>query len=126
MEIQRIISSTDFKTGNIPFHLYNEIRQFNENPVFDPTTKPYKFINKVKSSTNSYGWHFEYEGKFYIALHYKMKYTEHISIYQTDKKQKYNASFIPLKTYIGYVDIETVVDMWLNEKFGLKIETSKT
>jgi len=119
--MQRIIKASEFREGYIPHNLQAEVRRFNENPTFDKKTKPYTFVGKIKSSTKNYGWQIEYEGQYFMIMNHKDRYSEFVSVFECDKKQKYDL-FGALKTYPMYVDIETVTDMWFEEHFGIKIE----
>lgn len=111
---KRIISSRDYEHGFVPSLEFEAARKFNEEPTFDPETKPYKFVNKVKTNTRSHGWHFEIDHEYFIALQHRIYNTsECVSIYKTDSKQTFDAyTMTPLAVFVSAVDIETVVDEW--------------
>lgn len=120
---EKIIRSTQFTTGNIPSKYWEQIREHNENPTFNPSTKPYKFIEKIKSDTRNHGWLFSVGDDYYLALqHYALGgATECVSIYESDKKQSFSVDNEPIKKYITYVDIETVVDMFVQNELGISL-----
>jgi hypothetical protein len=119
---ERIVSSYQFDTGNVPSYVYDEIRILNENPIFNPDTKPYQFIDKIKSSTRNHGWHFQVGDDYYLALQHRIHgSTECISIYKTDKKQNFSGDMESIKSYISYVDIEYVVDKFVKEDLGIQL-----
>lgn len=117
----KIVSSRQFETGNVPHATFLEIREENENPKFDPDSKPYKFVEKIKTNTRNHGWLFEIDDNYYMALQHQVYgASECISIYASDKKQNWNVSQIPLKRYVSYVDVEYIVDKFVREELGIE------
>jgi hypothetical protein len=111
----RVFKSSDFETGNVPYDMWKDIREYNESPVFTEI-KQYKFIEKIKSDTRNFGWLFEFEEKYYIALQHKIhNCTDCVSIYTSDKKQTFDGSMMPIVTYVTYVDLELAADKFTNE-----------
>lgn len=118
---EKIIKSSQYETGNIPSWDWDKVRELNENPNFEPASKPYKFVDKIKSSTRNHGWHFQIEDDYYLAIQHRINgATECVSIFSTDKKQNYYGGTQALKEYITYVDIESAVDRFVNEELGIK------
>jgi len=123
---KRVISSKSYPSGNVPSWDFDAAREFNENPTFNPRTKPYAFIDKIKTNTRNHGWHFEYDGEYYLAMqHRTFGSSECISIYKTDKKQNFNTNMNALRSYLTYVDVETVVDKFFAEELGIVIDGSE-
>ena len=129
---KRVISSreyndNEYRSGVVPSGDYNAARMFNENPSFDPETKPYKFIAPIKSQTRNHGWHFQMKetGEYFLGLQHRLfGATEYVSIFHTDQKQNFNPA--KQKAIIRYptaVDIETVVDDWIAK--GMPTEETK-
>jgi len=116
---EKIISARQFKSGNIPEQIWNKIRQKNENPVFDKKTKPYEFIECIKTDTRNHGWLFKINNtnQYFTALQHQIYgASECISIFRSDKKQNFDPSSKPLKSYLSYVDIEYIVDKFVKEE----------
>lgn len=120
--MERIITARQFESGNIPNKYVNQIRELNENPIFDPATKPYTFISKIKSDTTNHGWLFEVGDQYYIALQHKYYLqTQYVSIFLSDRKQTFDAGQQPLAQYVTYVDIEAAVDRFVKEELGIEL-----
>ena len=125
---EKIVSAKQFETGNVPSQIFDNIKHLNENPIFNPDTKPYKFVAKMNSDTRNHGWHFSVGEDYYLAMQHRCHgATECISLYRSDKKQSFDSGWQPIKQYITYVNVEHVVDMFVQEELGLSlIEITET
>jgi hypothetical protein len=125
MSEKRIITSKDVPGGTVYGRNYDKIRQRNENPDLGED-KPYTYLGNIKTDTKVHGWHFVFENKFYVATyHYVHGCTSQIAIWESDKKAKFDIPN-PLKKYLLYCDIETVVDMFCAEELAKLEKTEET
>jgi len=109
MKEKRFITSRDVPGGTVYGHLYDEIRERNDNPNF-VEEKPYTFIKNIKTSTKVHGWLFVFANKFFVATYHTYhNYTSCVSIYDSNKKGDFNC-VKPIDWFPYYCDIETAVD----------------
>ena len=124
---EKIVTARQFDSGNVPPRIWDEIRKKNENPTFENKTKPYEFIEPIKTDTRNHGWLFKLDDSnhYFIALQHQIYgASECISIFKSDKKQNFNISET-IKSYLSYVDIEYIVDKFVKEELKIEKEISE-
>lgn len=120
---EKLVSTKQCESGNLTEQQKILVREINENPSFDPKTKPYKFIKKLKSNTDNHGWIFIYKGKVFIALKtWLRRLYDCVIIYPADDKGKFESSIKnEIVRYPNIVDIEYAVDKFVKDYNNFKI-----
>lgn len=113
---KKIITSKDVPGGAVYGKWYDTLRKQNDNPIFlEECPKPYTYLGPVKTNTAVHGWHFIFDDMFFVATYNMDKYTSNVSIYESTKNAEFDC-INPIKNFNLYCDIETVVDLFCENR----------
>lgn len=127
--MNRIIKANEVKEGYLQGHAKKVVANQNLNPSFEASEKPWKLKKVLKTDTKVIPWLIEYDGIFYVAKQYfRHRLGETVDVFLSTSKGKIE-TIKPVYNGKGYVDIETVVDLFVEqlllEKFSANIESSE-
>jgi hypothetical protein len=113
--MSRIIKSNEVPGGYLQGNFKKLVANQNLNPTFDPKEKSWKLKKVLKTDTGVVPWLIEYDSKFYVAKQYfRHRMGETVSVFESNTKGKIDTTK-PVYDATGYVDIETVVDLFVEK-----------
>lgn len=119
--MNRIIKSNQLPAGYLFTNQKNVVNNLNLNPTFDPKDKNWKLKKVLKTTTAVIPWLIEVNGEYFVAKQFfRQRADETVAIYSSTQKGKIE-NIKPVFEMEGYVDIETVVDI-----FAEKINKEKS
>ena len=111
--MNRIIKSREIPGGYLHGPYKKTVMSQNLNPTFAPKEKSWKLKKILKTDTNVVPWLIEYDSTFYVAKQYfKYRMGETIAFFSCNSKGKIENT-TPLYEANGYVDLETAVDLFI-------------
>lgn len=117
----RNIKSSEFNGGLVPDWEKKRVYWRNTNPDFDKSVKYWDFIKILKSTTSVVPWLIKLHNKFFVVAQSTMyRLDEVCSIYESDKKGKYD-NLNPIAIYRSYIDIESACDRFAQEYMAMLI-----
>jgi hypothetical protein len=118
---KQYITCKDVPGGILRDTQIQAVRAINLAPTFDRKTKPWKLVKVLKSDTRNVAWHIRINEEDNFLATQCFIGGEAVIFTPADPKGKV-INYRPIQTYMQYLDIETAVDKFYNERYETTIE----